>query len=145
MDKAQKTDKLYSLNCIRLRLRLGLLKIYRHALISEDPEIARRRAPRNLIEELHAYRYRDPEDQKAGNSRWDDMPPDGDDDAIDTLCYIEREIGRDLDYYDEENRKPSKGLGITFGAIGQPEYLRKITGGTESLVSGMNAWGKMLG
>ena len=135
LKNAKKQDKRYSLDLIRRRLQLGLLKIYRHALISEDPVITQRRAPRDLIAELHDYRYRDPEDQNKGNSIWDDMPPDGDDDGIDALCYICREVEWDLIGYDEVKRKPREDIGITLGAVGRPEYLDNM---------GTLLWGRSL-
>ena len=90
---SQNADKtpgsiLRGLDLIRLRLRNGTLKFYRHMLIERDPVLEDRNAPKDGIAELGLYRHK-PIENHVGDSSKDDIPMKGQSDHyIDLLRYI---------------------------------------------------------
>lgn len=79
---------LRGLDLIRLRLRRGTLKFYRHMLIERDPVLEDRNAPKDGIAEMGLYRHK-PIEKHIGDSSKDDIPMLGQSDHyIDLTRYL---------------------------------------------------------
>lgn len=78
---------LRGLDSMRLRLRTGRLKLYRHQLLERDPLLEERNALRDGIEEIARLRHK-PIEQHVGDSEKDDLPLKGDDHWVDLCRYV---------------------------------------------------------
>ena len=84
----EKGSILRGLDKIRIRLRNGTLKFYKHMLIKADPAIAEANDPKDGIAEFGLYRHK-PKEKWTGDSTVDDVPMKGQSDHfIDAVRYV---------------------------------------------------------
>ena len=109
VELADKRDLLKRLDIIRIRLKKGTLKFYRHALIDRCPVLEENQGTRDTILEMSRYRHK-PLDKHVGNSLIDDVPIKADDHGIDPLGYIIKGIDghRPLEVFEGELGQLSK-------------------------------------